>query len=64
MPGRGRRAPRAAGGVCLITADHGNAEPMLEPDGISPFTAHTTNPVPLVLTSSEVQLKEGGELSD
>jgi 2,3-bisphosphoglycerate-independent phosphoglycerate mutase len=57
-------ATRAAGGVCLVTADHGNAETMLEPDGVSPFTAHTTNPVPLILTLSEVGLKEGGELSD
>ena len=57
-------ATRAAGGVCLVTADHGNAEKMLEPDGVSPFTAHTTNPVPLILTLSEVGLKEGGELSD
>ena len=57
-------ATQAAGGVCLVTADHGNAEKMLEPDGVSPFTAHTTNPVPLILTLSEVGLKEGGELSD
>jgi 2,3-bisphosphoglycerate-independent phosphoglycerate mutase len=57
-------ATHAAGGVCLVTADHGNAEQMLEPDGVSPHTAHTTNPVPLILTSSEVGLKEGGELSD
>jgi 2,3-bisphosphoglycerate-independent phosphoglycerate mutase len=57
-------ATHAAGGVCLVTADHGNAEQMLEADGVSPHTAHTTNPVPLVLTSSEVTLKEGGELSD
>jgi 2,3-bisphosphoglycerate-independent phosphoglycerate mutase len=57
-------ATHAAGGVCLVTADHGNAEQMLEPDGVSPHTAHTTNPVPLVLTSSEAGLKEGGELSD
>jgi 2,3-bisphosphoglycerate-independent phosphoglycerate mutase len=57
-------ATRAAGGVCLITADHGNAEVMLEPDGVSPFTAHTTNPVPLILTSLDYALKEGGELSD
>jgi 2,3-bisphosphoglycerate-independent phosphoglycerate mutase len=57
-------ATHAAGGVCLVTADHGNAEQMLEADGASPHTAHTTNPVPLVLTSSEVRLKEGGELSD
>ena len=38
------------GGVCLITADHGNAEKMLEADGVSPQTAHTTNPVPLIVT--------------
>jgi 2,3-bisphosphoglycerate-independent phosphoglycerate mutase len=57
-------ATHAAGGVCLVTADHGNAEQMLEPDGVSPHTAHTTNPVPLVVTSSEAGLKEGGELSD
>jgi 2,3-bisphosphoglycerate-independent phosphoglycerate mutase len=57
-------ATHSAGGVCLVTADHGNAEQMLEADGVSPHTAHTTNPVPLVLTSSEAGLKEGGELSD
>ena len=57
-------ATHAAGGVCLVTADHGNAEQMLEPDGVSPHTAHTTNPVPLILTLSEVTLKAGGELSD
>ena len=57
-------ATHAAGGVCLVTADHGNAEQMLEADGVSPHTAHTTNPVPLVLTSSEARLKVGGELSD
>jgi 2,3-bisphosphoglycerate-independent phosphoglycerate mutase len=57
-------ATHAAGGVCLITADHGNAEQMLEADGVSPHTAHTTNRVPLVLTWSEVGLKEEGELSD
>ena len=38
------------GGVTLVTADHGNAETMLEPDGTSPHTAHTSNPVPLVVT--------------
>jgi 2,3-bisphosphoglycerate-independent phosphoglycerate mutase len=57
-------ATHAAGGVCLVTADHGNAERMLEEDGVSPHTAHTTNPVPLVLTSSEVGLKKRGQLSD
>jgi 2,3-bisphosphoglycerate-independent phosphoglycerate mutase len=62
--GRVVEAVHAAGGVCLITADHGNAEQMLEPDGVSPHTAHTTNPVPLVLTSPDGALREGGELSD
>jgi 2,3-bisphosphoglycerate-independent phosphoglycerate mutase len=51
------------GGACLITADHGNAETMLEPDG-SPHTHHTTNPVPLVLTTTDAVLRDGGELSD
>ena len=50
-------ATHAAGGVCLVTADHGNAEQMLEPDGVSPHTAHTTNPVPLILTSRDVDAK-------
>jgi 2,3-bisphosphoglycerate-independent phosphoglycerate mutase len=53
-----------AGGVCLITADHGNAEVMLEADGVSPHTAHTSNPVPLVLTDAAMDLRERGELSD
>jgi 2,3-bisphosphoglycerate-independent phosphoglycerate mutase len=52
------------GGTCLVTADHGNAEQMLEADGVSPFTAHTTNPVPLILTDRDVRLREGGELKD
>jgi len=52
------------GGVCLVTADHGNAEKMLEDDGVSPHTAHTTNPVPLVVTQPGIELEEGGELSD
>jgi 2,3-bisphosphoglycerate-independent phosphoglycerate mutase len=50
------------GGACLITADHGNAEQMLQPDG-SPHTAHTTNLVPLVLTGTNASLCDG-ELSD
>jgi 2,3-bisphosphoglycerate-independent phosphoglycerate mutase len=53
-----------AGGVSLITADHGNAEQMLEPDGTSPHTAHTTNPVPLILTKEGMGLATKGELSD
>jgi len=51
-------------GVCLVTADHGNAEKLLEEDGISPHTAHTTNPVPLVATLPGGMLRAGGELSD
>jgi 2,3-bisphosphoglycerate-independent phosphoglycerate mutase len=51
-------------GVCLVTADHGNAETMLEADGTSPHTAHTANPVPLVVTDNGATLRDGGELSD
>jgi 2,3-bisphosphoglycerate-independent phosphoglycerate mutase len=57
-------AVERAGGVSLVTADHGNAELMLEDDGVSPHTAHTTNPVPLVVTKKEIELAEGGGLSD
>jgi 2,3-bisphosphoglycerate-independent phosphoglycerate mutase len=53
-----------AGGACLITADHGNAEQMLEPDGVSPHTAHTTNPVPLIVTAPGATVRPGGELAD
>jgi len=56
-------AVEAAGGVAFVTADHGNAETMLEADGTSPHTAHTSNPVPLVLTHAGERLVEGGELS-
>jgi 2,3-bisphosphoglycerate-independent phosphoglycerate mutase len=52
------------GGVALVTADHGNAERMLEDDGVSPHTAHTTNPVPFVVTEPGAELREGGELAD
>ena len=56
-------AVMAKGGVMLITADHGNADKMFEPDG-SPFTAHTTNPVPFVVMGYPCELKEGGKLCD
>jgi 2,3-bisphosphoglycerate-independent phosphoglycerate mutase len=62
--GRVVDATHAVGGVCLVTADHGNAETMLEDDGSSPHTAHTTNPVPLVVTREGITLRGGGELSD
>ena len=47
----------------MITADHGNADHMLEPDG-SPNTAHSMNPVPLVITADVGELREGGILAD
>ena len=53
----------AKGGAALITADHGNADKMMEPDG-SPFTAHTTNPVPLIAVGVEGELIDGGVLAD
>jgi 2,3-bisphosphoglycerate-independent phosphoglycerate mutase len=53
----------ASGGICLITADHGNAEHMLEDDG-SPNTAHSTNPVPLIVTRPGLTLREQGILGD
>ncbi len=56
-------AVHASGGACIITADHGNAEHMREPDG-SPNTAHTTNPVPLMVTCSGLELRSGGILAD
>ena len=56
-------AVAAKGGVMLITADHGNADKMFEPDG-SPFTAHTTNPVPFIVMGYPCELKEGGKLCD
>ncbi|MCQ5026830.1 2,3-bisphosphoglycerate-independent phosphoglycerate mutase [Oscillibacter valericigenes] len=46
------------GGIAMITADHGNAEQMTEPDG-SPMTAHTTNPVPFILCGAGTELRKG-----
>ncbi|MGB0871585.1 MAG: 2,3-bisphosphoglycerate-independent phosphoglycerate mutase, partial [Solirubrobacterales bacterium] len=51
------------GGVCVITADHGNAEQLLEPDG-SPNTAHSLNPVPLIVTKEGLKLRDQGILAD
>jgi 2,3-bisphosphoglycerate-independent phosphoglycerate mutase len=56
-------AVTASGGVCVVTADHGNADNMLEPDG-SPNTAHSLNPVPLVVTTDGLTLRDGGVLAD
>lgn len=51
------------GGIAFITADHGNADKMLEEDG-TPFTAHTTNPVPFIVVGKDCKLREGGVLAD
>ena len=56
-------AVHASGGACIVTADHGNADDMLEPDG-SPQTAHSLNPVPLVVTADVGELRSGGILAD
>jgi len=71
--GRLMEATNRMGGTLLITADHGNAEVMEGPDG-RPWTAHTTNPVPVILVEGEqrklpghgtaVVLREGGGLAD
>jgi 2,3-bisphosphoglycerate-independent phosphoglycerate mutase len=52
-----------SGGALIVTADHGNADHMLEPDG-SPNTAHSLNPVPLVVTAEVGELRSGGILAD
>ena len=60
------KAVRARGGAMIITADHGNAELMVDPRTGGPHTAHTTNPVPLILVAEErpARLREGGALAD
>ena len=60
----------AHGGVALITADHGNAELLIDPATGGPHTAHTTNPVPCILVAAPgvgldgATLRSGGRLSD
>jgi len=61
--GRVADAIKKIDGVMLITADHGNADKMYEDDG-SPFTAHTTNLVPLIIVNKDCKLNEGGKLCD
>jgi 2,3-bisphosphoglycerate-independent phosphoglycerate mutase len=56
-------AVHSSGGACVITADHGNADHMLEPDG-SPNTAHSLNPVPVIVTVPGLALRDGGVLAD
>jgi 2,3-bisphosphoglycerate-independent phosphoglycerate mutase len=65
--GQIEKAVRAKGGAMLITADHGNAEMMIDPATGGPHTAHTTNPVPLIFLSDDAQqftLKPNGSLRD
>ena len=61
--GRVVEAVHEGGGACIVTADHGNADHMLEPDG-SPNTAHSLNPVPILVTAEVRGLREGGILAD
>ncbi|MCU1268314.1 MAG: phosphoglycerate mutase, 2,3-bisphosphoglycerate-independent [Acidobacteria bacterium] len=61
------KAVARAGGITIITADHGNAEQMLDPKTSQPHTAHTLNPVPLHLIDGEtrgLKLRTGGALED
>jgi 2,3-bisphosphoglycerate-independent phosphoglycerate mutase len=56
---------KRCGGSWLVTADHGNAEMMIDPVTKGPHTYHTTNPVPLIfMTNDRVTLQEGGALKD
>jgi len=57
-------AVRSMGGISLVTADHGNADKMLDDDGITPFTAHTTSPVPFIVVGHDAQLRNNGKLGD
>ncbi|MBQ8732709.1 MAG: 2,3-bisphosphoglycerate-independent phosphoglycerate mutase [Oscillospiraceae bacterium] len=61
--GKVTAAIREVGGISLITADHGNADRMKDTDG-TPFTAHTTNPVPFVVVGKDCTLRAGGRLAD
>jgi 2,3-bisphosphoglycerate-independent phosphoglycerate mutase len=61
--GRVVEAVSESGGVCIVTADHGNADQMLEDDG-SPNTAHSMNPVPVIVTADVGELRDGGILAD
>jgi 2,3-bisphosphoglycerate-independent phosphoglycerate mutase len=59
------KALKRCGGSWLVTADHGNAETMIDPVTKGPHTYHTTNPVPLIfMTNGEMQLRQNGALKD
>ena len=51
------------GGAAIITADHGNSDEVIDIEG-NPMTAHTTNPVPVIVTKEDVELRDGGRLAD
>jgi 2,3-bisphosphoglycerate-independent phosphoglycerate mutase len=57
------QAVHESGGACIITADHGNSDHMLEDDG-SPNTAHSLNPVPVIVTVAGLKLRDEGILAD
>ena len=57
-------AVRARGGIVCVTADHGNADQMVDPQTKDVFTAHTTNPVPFIVAGKDCTLREGGRLAD
>ena len=62
-----RKAVRAKGGAILITADHGNAEMLIDPVRGGPHTAHTTNPVPFIVIAengNQITLNSNGSLRD
>ncbi len=61
--GRVKESTLKMNGIMLLTADHGNADRMIDADG-SPFTAHTTNPVPFSVIGKDCKLREGGRLCD
>jgi 2,3-bisphosphoglycerate-independent phosphoglycerate mutase len=63
--GRIVAAVERVGGECLITADHGNVEQMVDPDNGQALTSHTTEPVPLIYVGPrDIRLQSGGSLAD
>jgi 2,3-bisphosphoglycerate-independent phosphoglycerate mutase len=64
--GRALSALEAVGGAMIVTADHGNCETMVDPETGEPHTAHTTNPVPVILVGgpANARLRSGGRLAD
>ena len=64
--GKAVRALEAAGGAMIVTADHGNCETMIDPETGGPHTAHTLNPVPVILVGGPegARLRDGGVLGD